>query len=92
MHDVCDKIPGESCSPKKVNPKKLAKRPCSQIRRRIEAVRECLRLRQGIQGQCFGGVPDPTHATALADVENGLAACLALEAVNCVPGHPMADL
>jgi hypothetical protein len=92
MHAVCDKIPGESCSPKKVSPKKLARRPCSQIRHRIEAVRECLRLRQGIQTDCFGGVPDPTHAAVLAELQSGLAACLALEAVNCAPGHPMASL
>lgn len=92
MHDVCDRIPGESCSPGKVNPKKLAKRPCSQIRQRIQAIRECLRLRQKIQDECFGGAPDPTHANVLADFQRGLAACLALEAVNCMPGHPMADL
>lgn len=92
MHNVCDRIPGESCSPKKVSPKKLARRPCSQIRQRIEAVRQCLRLRQGIQDQCFRGVPDETHARALLDVQSGLTACLALEAVNCAPGHPMAEL
>jgi hypothetical protein len=92
MHDVCDRIPGESCSPGKVNPKKLARRPCSQIRQRILAIRECLRLRQKIQDECFGGAPDPTHANVLSDFQRGLAACLALEAVNCMPGHPMADL
>jgi hypothetical protein len=92
MHNVCDRIPGESCSPKKVSPKKLARRPCSQIRQRIEAVRECLRLRQGIQDQCFGGVPDETHARTLLDVQSGLTACVALAAVNCAPGHPMAEL
>lgn len=92
MHDVCDRIPGESCSPGKVNPKKLAKRPCSQIRLRIQAIRECLRLRQKIQDECFSGAPDPAHANVLSDFQRGLAACLALEAVNCMPGHPMADL
>jgi hypothetical protein len=92
MHNVCDQIPGESCSPKKVSPKKLARRPCSQIRLRINAVRECIRLRQRIQDECFGGAPDPTHANVLSELNSGLAACLALEAVNCAPGHPMANL
>jgi hypothetical protein len=92
MHNVCDRIPGESCSPKKVSPKKLARRPCSQIRQRINAVRECIRLRQRIQDECFGGAPDPAHANAFSDLQSGLAACLALEAVNCAPGHPMANL
>lgn len=92
MHDVCDKIPGESCSPKKVSPKKLAKRPCSLIRQRIQAVRECIRLRQDIQTQCFGGVADQRHADVLAELQSGLAACLALEATNCAPGHPVAAL
>jgi hypothetical protein len=91
MHRVCDEVPGESCSPSKVSPKKLARRPCSQIRQRIAAVRECIRLRQNIQDQCFGGAPDPTHAKVLTELQSGLAACLALEAVNCAPGHPMAD-
>ena len=92
MHDVCDRIPGESCSPGKVNPKKLAKRPCSQIRQRIQAVRECLRRRQNIQDQCFGGAPDPRHADVLSQVQRGLDACVALEAINCAPWHPMAEL
>jgi hypothetical protein len=92
MHQVCNRIPRGSCSPRKVSVKKLAQRPCSQIRLRIMAMRECLRLRQGIQDQCFGGAPDPAHANALAEIQSGLAACIALEAVNCVPGHPMADL
>jgi len=92
MHEVCDKIPGDSCSPKKVSPKKLARRPCSQIRVRIEAIRECLRQRMAIQDVCFGGSPDPTHAAVLSDVQSGLDACLALEAVNCAAGHPMAEL
>ena len=92
MHNVCDQIPGESCSPKKVSPKKLARRPCSQIRQRINAVRECIRLRQRIQDECFGGAPDPTHANVLSELQGGLAACLALEVVNCAPGHPMANL
>jgi hypothetical protein len=69
MHDVRDRIPGESCSPGKVNPKKLAKRPCSQVRQRIQAFRECLRHRQNIQDQCFGGVPDPKHADVLSEFD-----------------------
>jgi hypothetical protein len=38
------------------------------------------------------GRSDPTHAAVLAELQSGLAACLALEAVNCAPGHPMANL
>jgi hypothetical protein len=92
MHDVCDKIPGESCSPKKVNPKKLAKQPCSKIRERIQAMKECLHYRQRIQDECFGGVPDEVHKNALEELQSGLKHCLDLEKVNCAPGHPMANL
>jgi hypothetical protein len=91
MHDVCDTIPGDSCSPKSVSAKRLAKRPCSGIRLRIEAFRECIRRRVAIQDVCFGGVPDPRHVSVLSDFQSGLNACLALEAINCVPGHPMAE-
>jgi hypothetical protein len=92
MHAVCDRIPGESCSPKKVSLKKLARRPCSQIRIRILAVRECMRLRQAIQDDCFGGQPDAVHQGVMDELASGLEHCLALERVNCAPGHPMADL
>lgn len=92
MHNVCDRIPGDSCSPSRVSPKRLDRRPCSQIRTRIRAIRECIRLRQEIQDHCFGGRPDPIHAGVLEQLQNGLTACLALEAVNCAPGHPMANL
>ena len=92
MHKICDSIPGGSCSPSKVSPKKLAKRPCSEIRARILAFQACLAARQRVQDECFGGVPDPRHDGVFDQVNNGLAACLALEAINCAPGHPMADL
>jgi hypothetical protein len=92
MHKICDNIPGESCSPSKVSQKRLDRRPCSEIRERIQAFRDCLAARQKVQDECFGGQPDPRHLTPLTDVTNGLNACLALESVNCAPGHPMADL
>jgi hypothetical protein len=92
MHSVCDRIPGESCSPSKVSRKRLERRSCSQIRLRIQALRECIRLRQEIQNQCFGGMPDPVHERAITELQSGLDACLALEAINCAPGHPMANL
>lgn len=92
MHRICDKIPGESCSPSKVSPKRLARRPCSQILQRNQALRECLQKRQLVQDECFGGKPDPDHIKAMAELTNGLNACVALEAVNCAPGHPMAGL
>jgi hypothetical protein len=92
MHRICDAIPGESCSPSKVSPKRLARRPCSQIRLRIAALRACMAARQRIQDECFGGIPDQTHIDAMNMIQNALTACLALEAVNCAPGHPMAGL
>lgn len=92
MKDACNKIPGESCSPSKVSPKRLERRPCSQIRARIFAMQECLNRRQYIQDVCFGGKPDKLHQDAMDEILNGITACRALEAVNCAPGHPMADL
>jgi hypothetical protein len=32
------------------------------------------------------------HQKVMDELNNGLEACLALEAQNCAPGHPMADL
>jgi hypothetical protein len=89
---ICNSIRGDSCSPSKVSPKRLARRPCSEIRKRIQAFRDCLESRQRIQDECFGGTPDETHEKVFKDLNSGLAACLALEAVNCAPGHPMANL
>ncbi|WP_199746970.1 eCIS core domain-containing protein [Corallococcus interemptor] len=89
---ICNSIPGESCSPSKVSPKRLARRPCSEIRRRIQAVEECLRIRQRIQDECFGGQPDQAHQDVMNQLQAGLQACRALAAVNCAPGHPMANL
>ncbi|MGY1941328.1 hypothetical protein [Nocardia gipuzkoensis] len=88
---ICGRIPGQSCSPSKVSPKKLDRMPCSLIRLRIQALRDCLAIRNDIQNQCFGGVPDPRHQQAIAEIQNAINQCLALEAVNCAPGHPMAN-
>ncbi|MEH1785070.1 MAG: DUF4157 domain-containing protein [Nostoc sp.] len=92
MHAFCDRIGGESCSPSKVSPKKLARRPCSEIRQRIQAVQECMRLRENIQEKCFGGQPDQAHQDVIEQLKSGLQHCLDLEKVNCAPGHPMANL
>ncbi len=89
---ICGAIPGSSCSPSKVSPKKLERMPCSAIRLRIQAMRDCLAARQAIQDQCFGGVPDQAHLDAMTMIQNGINQCLTLEAVNCAPGHPMANL
>lgn len=89
---VCGRIPGTSCSPSKVSPKKLAKMPCSMIRLRIQALRDCLAAREDIQNQCFGGVPDADHLRAQTEIQNAINQCTTLEAVNCAPGHPMAGL
>ena len=89
---ICNAIPGESCSPSKVSPKRLERRPCSEIRARIQAVRDCIAIRQRIQNECFGGAPDPVHQRVMNELNSGLQACLALEAINCAPGHPMANL
>ena len=54
-------------------------------------MRDCIAIRQRIQDECFGGVPDQVHEDALQFIQNGIDQCLALEAINCAPGHPMAD-
>jgi Domain of unknown function (DUF4157) len=92
MHKVCDIIPSESCSPAKVSPKRLARRPCSEIRGRIDWLQECLWRRNWVQVDCFGGQPDKKHQDVIDEINNAIAACKALEAINCAPGHPMADL
>ena len=89
---ICNSIPDESCSPSKVSQKRLDRRPCSQIRLRIQALRDCIAIRDKIQIDCFGGRPDPVHQNVIRELTSGLNACLALEAVNCAPGHPMAGL
>jgi hypothetical protein len=89
---ICGLIVGESCSPSKVSPKRLARRPCSEIVARIAALRACLAARQQIQSECFGNIPDPTHARAIQEILNGITACEALQLVNCAPGHPMERL
>lgn len=88
---ACNQIAGDSCSPSKVSPKRLARRSCSEIKLRIAAMMACLATRERIQQRCFGSVPDLVHAQAIESVQNGVAMCLALQAVNCAPGHPMAD-
>jgi len=88
---ICQSIPGESCSRSKTNPKRLERVPCSEVQRRIQAFRNCINIRQFIQDECFGGRPDTRHEKALNQYKDGLAHCLALEARNCAPGHPMAD-
>ncbi|WP_128642432.1 hypothetical protein [Rhodococcus opacus] len=89
---ICGRIPGTSCSPSKVSPKRLDRMPCSTIRLRIEALRGCLAARQDIQDKCFGGVADAAHARAVAEIQNAINHCVALETLNCAPGHPMANL
>jgi hypothetical protein len=89
---ICGSIPGESCGSSKTSPKRLARMPCSAIRLRIQALRNCMNIRQFIQEECFGGLPDTRHQRAFEDYEKGLTHCLELEAVNCAPGHPMAEL
>jgi hypothetical protein len=92
MHAICDRIPGDSCSSSKVNPKKLAKRPCSAILARLAAFEACRRARQAIQDECFTGSLDQRHADVFRDIDAGIAACETLRAKNCAPGHPMANL
>ncbi|HYO56429.1 hypothetical protein [Archangium sp.] len=88
---ICNAMPGASCSPSGKSARRLARMPCSQIRLRIQALQNCIHIRQFIQDECFGGVPDTPHERALNEHKLGLAHCLALEAENCAPGHPMAD-
>ena len=88
---ICNSIPGKSCSPSKVSLKRLARRPCSEIRARLETLRACYQIREQIQVECFGGRPDAAHRKALQEIQNAIDACQALEEINCAPGHPMAD-
>jgi hypothetical protein len=88
---ICSSIPGESCSPKKVSPKRLDNVPCSAAKQRIQAIQNCLNIRQFIQDECFNGVPDEPHTRAMNELKSGIAHCLALEARNCAPGHPMSE-
>lgn len=88
--NIC-KFPGQSCNPKKFSAKTLDRRPCSEIRQRIQSYRDCTDIRNQIQDECYGGVPDARHATAMSEIQSGLKHCEALEAVNCKPGHPMAN-
>lgn len=88
---ICNSMPGTSCSTASTSAKRLAKMPCSQIRVRIQALQNCIAIRQLIQAECFGGLPDEPHRKALGEYRNGLEQCLALEGVNCAPNHPMAD-
>lgn len=89
---LCNAMPGASCSPSSSSGKRLARMPCSQIRLRIQGLHNCIRIRQYIQDECFGGRPDAPHETALRQLQDGLTHCIELEMKNCVPGHPMADL
>lgn len=89
---LCNQIAGESCSPSKVSPKRLARRSCSEVKLRLMALLACLAAREQIQLRCFGNIPDQAHTQAIEAVRNGITACLTLQAVNCAPGHPMADL
>ena len=89
---ICNAMPGASCSPSGSSGKRLARMPCSQIRLRIQALHDCIRIRQFIQDECFGGRPDTPHETALRQIRDGLTHCSELEMKNCASGHPMADL
>ncbi|WP_147332929.1 hypothetical protein [Archangium gephyra] len=89
---ICNAMPGANCSPSGTSAKRLARIPCSQVQLRIQAVRNCIHIRQFIQDECFGGMPDAAHTRALDEFRTGLSHCLALEARNCAPGHPMAEL
>lgn len=89
---ICNAMPGASCSTASNSAKRLARMPCSQIRLRIQALRNCINIRWFIQDECFGGVPDTRHQEVLSEYENGLVQCQSLEAVNCAPGHSMAEL
>jgi hypothetical protein len=88
---ICGSISGESCSPKKVSPKRLDHIPCSTAKQRTQALQNCLNIRQFIQEECFNGMPDEPHTRAMNELRSAIAHCLALEARNCAPGHPMSE-
>jgi len=84
--------PLDPSSPGSSNPKRLARVPCSRIRARLSALQALLAKRRQIQTECFGGKADPSHAQALEELARAVENTIALEAVNCAPGHPMAGL
>ena len=84
--------PFDPKSPNSRNPKKLEKVPCSRIKARLKVLKELLAKRWEIQNLCFGGIPDTVHQAQINQIENAIKNTEALEAVNCVPGHPMAGI
>ena len=44
----------------------------------MDKIRESLRLRQQIQDECFGGVPDEPHRRAIEELEDALQSCIDL--------------
>ncbi len=89
---ICNTIPSKPDWSPSRSEKMLNRIKCSEIRPRLRAFEECLRIRLLIQERCFGGVPDPRHVIPLEEIENGIANGRARELINCAPGHPMANL
>ncbi len=79
-------------TPRSRNPKKLAKVPCSRLRRRLKAQEDLLKKREQIQRECFGGEPDPDHERAISELKKAIVNTKELVGTNCAPGHPMANL
>ncbi len=88
---ICNSIPSvPNWSPSR-SLKMLDRIKCSEILTRIQAFEACLRIRQQIQDDCFGGIPDPSHTIAIEELQRGLLNGRARLAINCAPGHPMAN-
>lgn len=82
----------DHCNPNNRSPKRIARQPCSKVRKRIAWIRSCIQIRDRIQYECFGDKPDQTHEGTIDDWFSNLNQCLITESVNCAKGHPMADL
>jgi len=89
---ICNSIPSTPDWSPSRSQKMLNRIKCSEIQPRIDAFRECLRIRQQIQDECFGGVPDAAHTRVMNELQQSVQNGLQRLQINCAPGHPMANL
>ncbi len=82
MHEICNAI--SACGGSE---KTRAKIGCSVIRANIALIREGMRRRQEIQDKCFTSL-DERHKRPMAEFQNALGKCLALDPINCAPDIP----
>jgi hypothetical protein len=93
---LCGKKYAADCSGNRLKSATVADRmdntPCSAIQRSIGERMLCLKQRNRIEDECYGGIPDAGHAEQIRNTERGIDLCVALQAINCAAGHPMLHL